>query len=57
MAAILQKTFLNVFPLMKKFEFAVKIVSEGPIGNRPALIQKMAWHQRGVGPSCERMLP
>ena len=57
MAAILQKTFLNVFPLMKKFEFAVKIVSKGPIGNRPALIQKMAWHQRGVGPSSERMLP
>ena len=60
MAANSQTIFSDAFSLIKKFCISIKIslkfVSKGPIDNKPALVQVMAWRQIGVKPLYESML-
>ena len=57
--AILQTTFLNSFPLIKSCYILVRIalkVSKGPINNKPAGAQIMAWRRTGDEPLSEPMM-
>ena len=37
-------------------KISLKYVPMGPINNKPALVQVMAWHQTGVKPLSEPMM-
>ena len=59
MAAISQTTFSNAFPWVKSFVFWFKFhwfVPKGPIDNKWALVQVMAWRRIGDKPLPEPML-
>ena len=62
MAAISQMTFSNAFSWMKRFEFLFKFHwnlfprVQGPINNKSALVQIMAWRRSGDKPLYEPML-
>ena len=60
MAAISQKTFLNVFFKNENAKILIRIsmkfVLNGPIKNIPALVQIMAWHRPGDKPLSEPMM-
>ena len=49
MAATLEDDIVNCIFINKKFCFSIqnslKFVLRGPIDNRPALVQVMAWHR------------
>ena len=60
MAAISQPTHSNTFTWMKTFVFfiqiSLKFVPNGPIDNKPALVQVMAWRWTGDKPLPEPVL-
>ena len=59
MAAISQTTFLSAsFNENAKIsiEISLKFVPEGPINNKPALVQIMAWRRPGDKPLSEPMM-
>ena len=59
MAAISQTTSSNVFSCKTNFvlwfEISLKFVPKGPIDNKWALVQVMAWHLTGDKPLPEPM--
>ena len=59
MAAILADSILKWIFLNEKFcisiQFSLKFVPKGPIDNKPALVQAMAWCQTGHEPLPEPM--
>ena len=58
MAAISQTTISNAFLWMESIVIhnSLKFVPYGPIDNRSALVQVMAWHRTGDKPLPEPML-
>ena len=59
MATIWQATFQLHFMDEKFCIFtwiSLKFVAKGPIGNKPALVQVMAWRRQGDKPMPEPML-
>ena len=50
----------DAFVVNEKFciliKISLKFVLKGPIDNKPALVQIMAWHRIGIKPLFERML-
>ena len=54
MTTISQTMFSEAFSLMKKI--SMKFVPKGPIDNKPALFQIMAWRQTGDKPLSKPML-
>ena len=58
MAAILQTTVSKAFSWMKSvlFRISLKFVPKGPIDNKAALVQVMAWRWTGDKPLPEPML-
>ena len=55
MAAILQMTVSDAFCLIS-IGISLKSVPEGPIDNKAALVQVMAWRRTGDKPLSEPML-
>ena len=60
MAAIPQRSFSSTFSWMKKFWILIRIspkfVFKGPIDNKSALVQVMAWCRTGDKPLLEMIL-
>ena len=60
MTAISQTTFPNALSWMKKFVLSIRIslkfVPKGPMDDKSALVQVMAWHRPGDKPLSETML-
>ena len=60
MATISQTMFSNAFSSMKMFKFlskfSLKFIPKGPIDNKPALVQIMAWCRTGDKPLFEPMM-
>ena len=59
MATISQTTISNAFWRMKSFvliRISLKFIPKGPIDNKPALCQLMAWRRTGDKPLPEPMM-